>query len=142
MHNKNVEKYVNAKGDFEFPKFLYHKHNSLMKSILDLGNLACSDSNQLRAFKERVKKDFKATWQEYADLLEAFDFVTPCSCADNEYCRICGGSRFVTNDLFNSDEIQESVAFVAGSVDDKMMQRLNAGLIKAVMEKEKLDERD
>lgn len=136
--SKDIDKYLNVYGDFEFPSFLYHKHNSLMKSILDLGNLACTDPNQLRAFKERVKKDFKATWTEYADLLAAFDFVEPCSCNDNEYCRICGGSRFVNSDSITADETTVTQAFVSGRASDEMMEKLNQGLIKAKDQAEKL----
>lgn len=136
--NRNIDKFINAKGDFEFPNFLYYNFNSLMKSILDLGTLACSDDRQLRAFKETVKKNFKAKWQEVANLLEEFDFITPCTCSDTEYCTICGGSRFVTNELFNADEIEENVVMLGKEVDPKVVANLKAGLSKAKEEYDRL----
>ncbi len=132
--NRNVDKFINAKGDFEFPNYLYHNINSLMKSILDLGTLACTDDRQLRAFKETVKKSFKAKWQEIASLLEEFDFISPCVCTDTEYCTICGGSRFVTNELFNSDEIEETTIITTSKANQEIQEKLRTGLTKAIAE--------
>lgn len=136
--NKNLLKYVNARGDFEFPSFLYHSINSLMKSTLDLGNLACSDPNQLRAFKETVKKNFKAQWVEIASILEEFNFISPCTCDDKEYCNICGGARFVTNDIMNSDVIESDTAVLTHNLDMATVEKLKEGLRRAKEEVEKL----
>lgn len=131
MKDEN-SKYVNSQGDFELPNFLHHRINTLMKSTLDLGNLACSDANQLRAFKETVKRDFKAAWKEIAKLLEKFDWISPCTCSDNEYCRICGGSRFVTNNILNSDVIEETGIVFAEDADEELRKKLAEGHAKAM----------
>lgn len=136
--DKNLHRYVNNKGDFELPNFLHHRVNSLMKTILDLGNLACTEPNQLRAFKETVKKNFKSTWTDIAKLLEDYNFITPCTCAENEYCTICGGSRFVTNNILNSDYIQEDVIVSIAGADEELKRRLSEGHAKALREAEKL----
>lgn len=139
--NKDLHRYVNTKGDFELPNFLHHRFNSLMKTVLDLGNLACTDQNQLRAFKETVKKNFKGTWQDIAKLLEEYDFITPCTCAENEYCTLCGGSRFLTNNILNSDYIEENVVVSIEGADPVLKRKLNEGHSKAIMEATKLYER-
>jgi hypothetical protein len=132
--NKDLHKYVNAHGDFELPNFLHHRFNSLMKSTLDLGNLACTEPNQLRAFKETVKKNFKSSWNEIAKLLEEYDFITPCTCLENEYCTICGGSRFLTNNLLNSDVIQEDYVVSLEGADEELKRKLVEGHQKALEE--------
>jgi hypothetical protein len=128
----DLSKYVNAYGDFELPNFLHHRFNTLMKSTLDLGNLACSDANQLRAFKETVKRNFKTQWLEIAKLLEAYDWISPCSCSDNDYCRICGGSRFVTNNILNSDVIDETAEVYSQDPEDDLVKKLREGHNKAI----------
>ena len=133
MSNKDVKKYVNARGDFEFPKFLYSKHNALMKSMLDLGNLACQDANQLRAFKERVKKDFKSTWKEYADILFEHGIVEKCGCESDVYCQVCGGARYIPIDMLNADVITESIFMTTGK-DPDLLRQLRDGLLKAQSE--------
>lgn len=139
--NNDVKRYINSRGDFEFPKFLYSKHNALMKSMLDLGNLACVDSNQLRAFKERVKKDFKSTWNEYADLLFEFGVVDRCGCQSDEFCQHCGGARYVPVDMLNADMVTESV-FMTTNPDPAVLAKLRDGLAKAKSEVSQLDERN
>lgn len=129
---KNIDKFINVNGDFEFPNFLYHTIMSLMKSTLDLGTLACSNPNQLRAFKETTKKNFKSKWKEIAQILETFDLITPCICNESDFCEICGGSRFTTNDILTSDFVHELVMFVSDGTDDKVQQELELGLQKAI----------
>ena len=129
---KNVNKFVSETGDFEFPNFLYDTINNLMKSTLDLGTLACADDkNRLRAFKETVKKNFKSKWSEIAEVLEEFDLIEPCTCVENEFCTICGGSRFVTNQFYQSDAIVE-VTIGAGHED--VAERLREGMKRALVE--------
>lgn len=131
----NLKRYVNAKGDFEFPNFLHHTFNTLMKATLDLGNLACTDANQLRAFKETVKKNFKQTWYGIAGCLEEYDLISPCTCLENEYCTICGGSRFVSNSIFNSDVMDEAISIVGqGSDKNEIQKKLAEGLVRALKE--------
>lgn len=139
--NKDIKKYFNELGDFEFPKFLYNRHNSLMKSTLDLGNLACSDANKLRAFKERVKRDFKSTWSEYAEVLYEFGVVDRCSCDEDTFCQICGGSRYIPAEVLNADITTESV-FAISDNDPEKFEKLKVGLTKALKQVDELYERN
>lgn len=123
--------FVSEKGDFEFPNFLYHTLMSLMKSTLDLGTLACQNQSQLRAFKETTKKNFKAKWKDIAEVLVKFDLIAPCSCSDNDFCSICGGSRFISNDIVNSDFVEQLFVF-ATSKDAELFKKLEEGHLKAL----------
>lgn len=142
--DSSFKKYVNKNGHFEFPNFLYHTINGLMKATLDMGNLACADQNQLRAYKEMTKRQFKNSWQSIANCLEELDIIKPCICNDTDFCDICGGSRFLANDLLQYDELEEVFSFVAAGVDDSsgMSEKLKKGLASARQIQEKfLNER-
>ncbi len=127
----DLNKFVN-KGNLAFPNFLYQSYMSLMKSTLDLGTLACSDEKQLRAFKETVKKSFKQKWAEVAEVLQEFDLIRPCSCSDNDYCKICGGSRFLLNEALDYDVLQENAIVESDDLTDEQRNSLVEGLYRAI----------
>jgi hypothetical protein len=134
MSTKDWEKYINENGDFEFPKYLHKTITDLMKTTLDLGTLVCADSAKLRAYKERVKSAFKDKWVDIATALESFDIIEPCVCKEDEFCTICGGSRYLLNDALTSDEIRQlSVVFAADNHAD-LSKKLEQGLLKALNE--------
>lgn len=124
--------YVDANGDFELANYLYHCFNDLMKSSLDMGTLLSEDKAKLRAFKEQTKTVFKNRWLEVAQVFESFDILVPCGCEHNEYCTVCGGSRYQLNQALNPDKVRE-VAFVYG-VDqtDDLKDKLMKGLEQAI----------
>lgn len=143
-HNKHVrynvkqgswKKYMNDQGDFEFAKYLYKSLTDQMKTNLDLGTLVCQDSVKLRAFKEQVKNANTQLWNDIAEVFEYFSVVQPCSCNTNDFCKLCGGSRYVTSDAMNADQIKE-MALVVGSknYDTDLAQKLKKGLEKALEE--------
>jgi len=131
--------YVNDRGDFELPFYLHRVINTLMKSSLDMGTLLSEDKQKLRAYKEQTKNIFKKRWMEIAEALEAFDIITPCGCEQDEYCKICGGSRYILNAALSPDEMREvSVVVGAGDRDD-LAEKLKKGLLKALEEVNELD---
>lgn len=126
------EKYVDERGNFALPTYLYKTINSLMKASLDYGTLLSSDSAKLRAYKEMIKNTFKDKWNEIAKSLEYFDIITPCTCNPKDFCAICGGSRFLTNENLSPDKMRE-IAFAIGvgqSAD--LVDKLAKGLEKAL----------
>ena len=134
MSTKDWEKYINENGDFEFPKYLHKTITDLMKTTLDLGTLVCSDAAKLRAYKERVKSAFKDKWIDIATALESFDIIEPCICRNDEFCSLCGGSRYLLNEALTSDEIRQlSIVFAAGAKAE-LAKKLELGMIKALSE--------
>ncbi len=123
--------YINSRGDFELPNYIYRSINDLMKQALDMGTLLSDDQAKLRAFKEQTKSIFKRRWLEIAQALEYFEIVVPCGCAHTEYCRECGGSRYRLNSALSPDQIRE-IAVIAN--DDTSRAKLEAGLAKALRE--------
>lgn len=126
--------YVDNNGDFELAAYLYKVISDLMKSSLDYGTLLSTDQTRLRAYKESVKGTFKGRWLEVAQALEAFDIIVPCGCPANEYCKVCGGSRYRLNSALSPDELREIALFEAPGSDPKMREKLEDGLMKALKE--------
>ena len=125
---------MNEQGDFELPGYLFRVNNELMKQALDLGTLLSDDAAKLRAYKEQVKKIFKKRWLETAQALEYFDLVIPCTCSYEEYCRVCGGSRYRLHAALSPDKLRE-IAFVYGAEQDAdLADKLHKGLVKALKE--------
>lgn len=88
-------RYLNAEGEFELAKYLYRTNKELMKLALDMGTLLSDDKAKLRAYKEKIKKDFTARWTNLAEALEAFGLVVACGCEPETYCQECGGARYL-----------------------------------------------
>lgn len=132
--NLGWQSFIDEKGDFELPSYLYSVNNDLMKHALDLGTLLSEDSMKLRAYKEQIKKIFKKRWLEMAQALEFFDLVTPCVCSVGEYCEICGGSRYRLNSSLTPDQMQEIGTFYAAGQDVDLIEKLQIGLRKAIAE--------
>ena len=132
--NSDWQKFIDDKGDFEFPKYLYKTHSELMKTVLDLGTLVCQDQPKLRAYKERVKSAFKQRWVDVASAFEFFDIMSPCSCSENDFCTICGGSRFILNTALSADEMREAAMFLDASASAELAEKLQKGLSKALKE--------
>lgn len=130
--------YVNEKGDFELPAYLYAINNDLMKQALDLGTLLSSDNIKLRAYKEQVKKIFKKRWLEMAQALEFFDIVVPCGCANTDYCDVCGGSRYRLNASLTPDEMREVGIVYGADQSAELADKLQKGLLKAIKDLEEL----
>jgi len=136
MVSKNLgwQSFINLHGDFELPSYLFSVNNDLMKHALDLGTLLSEDKNKLRAYKEQIKKIFKKRWLEMAQALEFFDLVVPCECRLNEFCEVCGGSRYRLNSALTPDQMQEIGVFVAAGQSVDLAEKLHKGLIKAMKE--------
>lgn len=132
--NLGWRSYVNEQGNFELPAYLYAINNDLMKQALDLGTLLSSDNLKLRAFKEQIKKIFKKRWLETAQALEFFDLVIPCGCRPNEYCEVCGGSRYRLNKALTPDQMREVGLVVGAEQDADLADKLQRGLYKAIKE--------
>lgn len=131
LHWRN---FVNDSGDFELPAYLYRVINSLMKTSLDMGTLLSEDKAKLRAYKEQTKNTFKKRWLEIAQALEFFDLILPCSCEQNEYCRVCGGSRYILNEALTPDEMREVGTFIGAGASSDLAEKLHKGLIRALQE--------
>lgn len=128
MDQIDWRKYVDDNGDFALPTYLYRVINELMKHTLDMGTLLSSDRDKTRAYKEQIKKMFKRRWFEIAEALEAFEIIVPCACSASDFCRSCGGSRYLLNSALTPDELRE-VAFVVSADQnaDDVMERLQKG---------------
>lgn len=83
----------------QLPRYLYEMINRLMKSTLDLGTLACANEKQLRSYKSTVKRNFKDEWYDLAEILEQYNIITSCVCEDDEFCEICGGCRYLFQEV-------------------------------------------
>lgn len=125
--------YIDERGDFELASYLHKIIMDLMKQALDMGTLLSDDPAKLRAFKEQTKNIFKKRWLEVAQALESFDIITPCICAPNEFCRICGGSRYRLSAAMSPDQLREMVV-IAGTEDPEMVKKLQKGLQEALDE--------
>lgn len=126
--------YVNEFGDFELPNYLYQINKELMKQSLDLGTLLSDDKIKLRAYKEQVKTIFKRRWMELAQALEFFDIIVPCQCSLDEFCDVCGGSRYVLNALLSPEQMREIGIVFSADADAELAEKLQAGLTKALKE--------
>lgn len=129
MDQIDWRKYVDINGDFALPTYLYRVINELMKHTLDMGTLLSNDRDKTRAYKEQVKKMFKRRWLEIAEALESFELIVPCGCSSSEFCRVCGGSRYLLNSALTPDEMREVAFVVSGGQDaEKIAERLQKGL--------------
>jgi hypothetical protein len=128
--------YITPQGDFELPNYLFEINKDLMKQALDLGTLLSDDRAKLRAFKEQTKNVFKKRWLEVAQALEAFDIITPCGCEQNEYCRVCGGSRYRLNSALSPDEMREVAVVIGAGQKADLTDKLQKGLMRALQESE------
>lgn len=125
---KHVEwkKYIDGNGDFEFAKYIYKVVNDLMKTSLDLGTMVSSDASKLRAYKEQVKSAHNQKWLEIAAVLEFFELIQPCVCDDREFCRICGGSRFILSDTLKISELHEVGFIASASATENQVNKLES----------------
>lgn len=126
------QKYIDKQGNFEFPKYLYRTISDLMKVNLDLGTLVCNDPAKLRAYKERVKATYKQKWLDIAAVLEFFDIIQRCVCDHDEFCKICGGSRYILSEALTADEIRQISYAIIPNAEDSIAQKLAIGLQKAI----------
>lgn len=133
--------YVDNNGDFELAAYLYKVISDLMKTSLDMGTLLSTDQTRLRAYKESVKGIFKNRWLEVAQALEAFDIIVPCGCPANEYCKVCGGSRYRLNSALSPDEMREIAVVMSPDGDAELHNKLQAGMQKALQETASLRKR-
>ncbi len=136
MKSSEWKKYVDDDGTVEFPKYIYHTMMDLMKTSLDLGTMVCQDSVKLRAYKEQVKSAYRNRWLELASLLESFGVIEPCVCGEKDFCRVCGGSRYLLNQSLSLQKLEE-ISYV-GPKDDILESKLEEGLRKALIEYRKL----
>lgn len=134
MKSTDWKTYVNPNGDFELPNYLFRVFTELMKQALDMGTLLSDDPVKLRAYKEQIKKQFKSRWLETAQALEFFDLVVACSCRPNQYCEICGGSRYILNAAVSPDQLREIAVFTSAEATSEMADKLQKGLMKAIKE--------
>jgi hypothetical protein len=125
--------YVDDESNFQLAQYLYFVNLDLMKNALDMGTLLSTDSVRLRAYKEQIKSYFKNRWLEIAEALEDFDVITPCGCT-NEYCTICGGSRYRLNGALSSADIRKISVVVDPEKDSRIRDQLVRGLEDALEE--------
>ena len=136
MASSDWKSYVNENGDLELPFYIHRVIWDLMKFSLDMGQMISSDDKKLRAYKENVKRTFKSKWHEIAEALEEFDIVERCVCADNDYCEVCGGSRFLLSSWIGSDSLSQ-ISLVVGAEDKhNIAEKLQKGLMRALDEVE------
>jgi hypothetical protein len=125
-------KYMDTSGNFEFPRYLYRTISDLMKMNLDLGTLVCNDPSKLRAYKERVKSSYKEKWLDLASVLEFFEMIQRCVCREDEFCKICGGSRYLLSETLTADEIKQISFAVSPLASNDISEKLQKGLEKAI----------
>ena len=137
------KKFINIKGNFELPNFLYKTINDLMKQALDMGTLLSDDPYKLRAYKEQTKKLFKNKWYDLAQALEFFAIIDPCQCMSAKfehndgkdiYCDICKGARYIINSALTPDEMREVSIFVNAAQSIDVAEKLQKGLMKVISE--------
>lgn len=127
-------KYVDENGDFELGNYIYTVILDLMKMSLDMGTMISDDNKKLMSYKEQVKKNFKGKWYDIAEVFEFFDLLVPCGCSRNEFCRICGGSRYRLNAAMAPDKLQEIALVTSKGQSDKFKDKLMEGLDQAIDE--------
>lgn len=128
--NIDWRKYVDENGDFALPTYLYKVINDLMKQTLDMGTLLSSDRDKTRAYKEQIKKSFKRRWMDIAEALEHFDIIVPCGCSQHDFCKVCGGSRYLLNYELSPDRMKEIAFVYGGDQDEEIQKKLREGLEK------------
>lgn len=134
MKSSHWQAYVNKDGDFELPTFLFNTIYDLMKQSLDLGTMLSDDKAKTRAYKERVKDVFKSSWMTVAQALEFFDIIVPCTCfKTQEFCELCGGSRYQLNRSLSPGAMGE-IGVVTSGDNPELTERLQKGLEKALQE--------
>lgn len=126
--------YVDERGDFELAHYIFRVLNDLMKQALDLGTLLSDDPGKLRAYKDQVKTVFRRRWQEIAQALESFDIIVPCGCSPQEFCRLCGGSRYRLNSVLSPDELREIAMVTGAGTNGEIAAKLRVGLERALEE--------
>lgn len=127
--------FIDEDNNFELPSYIYKVILLLMKHSLDMGTLLSTDKARLRAYKEQTKSIFKAQWLEVAQALESFEIIVPCSCKNDDFCSICGGSRYRLNSTLSPTEMREISYVVGGDEFDPILaQKLQRGLEKAMKE--------
>jgi hypothetical protein len=124
MKNVDWKKFIDGNGDFEFPKYIYKVISDLMKASLDLGTMVSTDQNKLRAYKEQVKSTYNQKWLEVASVLEFFELISPCLCDDRDFCRVCGGSRYILSDVLKIDEMKEFAFITSASAPQQLVTKL------------------
>lgn len=125
-----VIKKINPKGYIEFPSFIYDLLMSLMKETLDLGTLLSSDSNKMRAFKERTKSSYRKAWLDTASLLAEFGMITPCICNEKDFCKICGGSRYILAEDLTTDINTAVTTVISKNSSEVIEQKLRENMVK------------
>lgn len=133
IRSTDWQKYIDNQGNFEFPKYLYRTISDMMKINLDLGTLVCNDSTKLRAYKERVKYTYKQKWLDIASVLEFFEIIQRCICQDDEFCKVCGGSRYILSETMTPDEIRQISYAFGVNVEEEIAEKLKKGLEKAIL---------
>lgn len=129
MGKRDIENYVDSYGVFDFVKYTYELFNDSMKQTLDMGTLLSSDPQKLRAYKEQIKKDFKSRWEALASVLEQFGIADKCRCFENQYCKICGGSRYLTSDTMQPPDVEIGIV----TLDDN--EKLKVQLLDSFTDK-------
>ena len=131
VNKKDVNDYVDALGNFDFVKYTYDLFSDSMKHTLDMGTLLSNDQQKLRAFKEQVKKDFRTQWKSLASVLELVEVAGKCFCQDGDYCKNCGGARYVAANTFQSQNSLEVGVATMGIADKalkvKLLDKLDSG---------------
>ena len=131
------QKYIDRQGNFEFPKYLYKTISDMMKVNLDLGTLVCNDPAKLRAYKERVKSTYKEKWLDIASVLEFFEIIQRCICDHDEFCKVCGGSRYILSETMTADEIRQISYAFGADVEAGIAKKLEDGLKRVQLDIDK-----
>ncbi len=136
MGSSDWRSFVNDNGDLELPFYIHRVIWDLMKFSLDMGQMLSEDDKKLRAYKESIKKTFKSRWHEIAQALEEFDIVERCGCSDDDYCDVCGGSRYLLSSWVGPDNLQQISLVLGAEQKSEIAHQLHKGLLRAVQEVE------
>lgn len=109
----------------------------MMKVNLDLGTLVCNDPAKLRAYKERVKSTYKEKWLDIASVLEFFEIIQRCICDHDEFCKVCGGSRYILSETMTADEIRQISYAFGADVEAGIAKKLEDGLKRVQLDIDK-----
>lgn len=133
--------YIDDDGLVELPKYIYTIILHLMKYSLDLGTLFAEseDDPQLKAFRNRVKNEFKDRWVDIAEVLEYMELIVPCGCSWDDYCLQCHGARFLLDKNFSADVIHEISTVVREDADDDLAIRLQQELAEFLATRDEYD---